>query len=153
MNLSDHFTLAEAMASDKARLLKLDNTPPADIVPRLKFVAVTVLEPIRANYRKPIIYNGKLSWYRSPAVNAAAGGVPTSQHMRGEAVDVEIAGVSNVELAYQVRDNVEFDQLILEFWDGINPSSGWVHVSACADRPMRGEVWTFSRGAKTRGLP
>lgn len=154
MNLSPHFTLAEACASNKARAQGLDNVPTDPrIIERLRHTAVTILEPVRAHFGRPIIYNGALSWYRSPAVNLAAGGVPTSQHMSGEAVDIEIAGFSNIEIAYFVRDNLTFDQLILEYWDGITPSSGWVHVSAVADRVPRGEVWTFSRGQKTRGLP
>lgn len=153
MNLSPHFTLAEAMASNEARTGSHDNTPSEIVIPRLRFVAETILEPIRAAFKRPIIFNGQLSWYRSPLVNAAAGGVPNSQHMMGEAVDVEIAGVSNIDLAYFVRDNLMFDQLILEHWNGRDPSSGWVHVSACADRPMRQMVRTFSRGKSTAGLP
>lgn len=153
MNLSPHFTLAEAMASSTARAKGIDNTPPSIIVPRLRFVAETILERIRTNYGRPIIYDGGLSWYRSPALNAAVGGVANSQHVSGEAVDIEVSGVSNIELAYFVRDHLEFDQLILENWDGVNPSSGWVHVSAVADRPMRGEVLTYSRGKTVRGLP
>lgn len=153
MNLSPHFTLAEAMASNAARDGGFDNTPPEHVIPRLRFVAETILEPIRAAFNRPIIFNGQLSWYRSPRVNDAAGGVWNSQHMTGEAVDVEIAGVSNIELAYFVRDTLKFDQLILEHWNGRDPSSGWVHVSACGDRPMRQMVRTFSGGKSTPGLP
>lgn len=155
MNLSTHFSLAEACASNKAREMNLDNRPTdARIIERLRHTAVTILEPVRAHFgNRPIIYNGLLSWYRSPAVNVAAGGVPTSQHMSGEAVDIEIAGISNLDIAHFIRDKLEFDQLILEFYDGINPSSGWVHASAVADRAPRRETWTFSQGKKVRGLP
>lgn len=153
MNLSPHFTLAEAMASNKARAMNIDNTPPAALIPRLRFVAETILEPIRAHYARPIVYDGGLSWYRCAALNRALGGVSNSQHMSGEAVDIELRGVSNIELARWVRDCLSFDQLILEHWNGVDPSSGWVHVSAAADRKMRGEVLTYRGRVKSAGLP
>lgn len=153
MKLSTHFTLAEAMASSNARERGIDNTPPPELIPRLKFVAETILEPIRAHYGRPIPFTGNNSWYRNAEVNRLAGGVANSQHMRGEAVDVEVPGISNVELAYFVRDNLTFDQLILENWNGRDPSSGWVHVSAVAGRKQRGEVLTYRNGVKSVGLP
>ncbi|MDZ4382791.1 MAG: D-Ala-D-Ala carboxypeptidase family metallohydrolase [Parvibaculum sp.] len=154
MRLSPHFTLAEAMASNKARELGIDNTPPANVFPRLCFVAETVLERIRAQYQTPIVYDGGLSWYRCPALNSAIGGARNSQHVTGEAVDVEVPGVSNIELAYFVRDALDFDQLILEAWDGVNPASGWVHVSATATGKHRRGVLTWSAGRGfTKGLP
>lgn len=153
--LSRHFSLAEAMASNVASTYGIDNTPPDHVVPRLTFVAETILERIRAQYRTPIAYDGKLSWYRSPALNRhpKIGGAKDSQHVTGEAVDVEVPGVSNIELAYFVRDHLDFDQLILENWDGVTPSSGWVHVSAKLTGQHRREVLTYSKGRTTRGLP
>lgn len=151
--LSRHFTLAEAMASNTARKLGIDNTPPDEIVPRLAFVAETILERIRANYGVPIVFDGGLSWYRCPALNRAVGGARNSQHVTGEAVDVEVRGVSNIELAYFVRDHLDFDQLILENWDGVTPSSGWVHVSATLTGRHRREVLTYAKGRYTKGLP
>ena len=153
MKLSRHFTLAEAMASNTARAHGIDNTPPGEIVPRLRFVAETVLESIRAHYGVPIIYDGGLSWYRCPALNRAVDGAEDSQHMTGEAVDVEVRGVSNIELAYFVRDHLDFDQLILENWDGVTPSSGWVHVSATLTGKHRRDVLTYSKGGYVKGLP
>jgi hypothetical protein len=153
MQLSPHFTLAEAMASRTAAALDIDNTPPGAFIPRLRFVAETILEPIRAHYGQPLVYDGGLSWYRSPALNTKVGGAVGSQHTRGEAVDVEVRGISNIDLAHWVRDHLEFDQLILENWDGSSPSSGWVHVTAVADRPMRLDVLTYAHGRYTRGLP
>jgi len=153
MKLSPHFTLEEAIASATARRMHLDNMPPPTILPRLEFVAQTILEPVRAQFGRPIIYDGSLSWYRSAAVNAACGGVAHSQHVKGEAVDIEIAGISNIDIAHYVAVNVSFDQLILENWDGVNPSSGWVHVSAVADRYQRRQILTYSHGQITAGLP
>jgi zinc D-Ala-D-Ala carboxypeptidase len=152
MQLTDHFTLAEASASNTARAQGIDNTPPPEVIPRLRFVAETILDPIRAHYGVPIVYNGGLSWYRCPALNAAVGGAKDSQHMTGEAVDVEVRGVSNIDLARWVEANLTFDQLILENWNGSDPSSGWVHVSAV--REPRGEVLTWQPGkGYSKGLP
>lgn len=155
MKLSPHFTLAEAMASNVARAERIDNRPPDALIPKLRFVAETILEPIRANYGVPIVYDGGLSWYRSPALNAhpKIRGAANSQHVRGEAVDVEVRGVSNIELAHFVSDHLDFDQLILENWDGVTPSSGWVHVSAVKGGTHRREVLTHSKGKTVRGLP
>jgi len=151
MNISAHFTLKEAMASHAARLRGIDNTPPADVIPRLKYVAETILEPIRARYGVPLVYDGGNSWYRCKALNRAIGGAKNSQHMTGEAVDIEVRGVSNIALAHWVKDTLPFDQLILENYSG-TPSSGWVHVSAI-NGWGRGEVLTYSRGKYVSDLP
>jgi len=69
------------------------------------------------------------SGYRSPEVNTAVGGSKTSDHCKGQAADIEIAGVPNAELAEWIRDNLAFTQVILEFYTQGIPDSGWVHVS------------------------
>lgn len=123
MKLSRNFYLSELT---KTQQRGLDNTPPPDVIERLKLVAIHILQPVRDHYGIAFIPN---SGYRSPAVNKAVGGSKTSQHMTGEAVDFEIPGIPNHELACWVRDNLEFDQLILEFYKPGQPSSGWVHCS------------------------
>lgn len=133
MKLSDHFTLAEAVKSQAALRLGIDNTPPAPIIPRLRLVAEHILEPIRARYGVPIVPS---SWYRCPALNRAIGGRDTSQHVTGEAVDFEVPGVSNFEVALFLCDRLAFDQMILEFFDGTDPHSGWVHCSYGAAEPV-----------------
>lgn len=149
MRLSPHFTMIEAMKSQTGERLGLDNTPPNEIIPRLIFVAETILEPIRAHYGVPFSPN---SWYRSPALNRAIGGAPSSQHVKGGAVDIEVPGVPNIDLAKWVNAHLKFDQLILECWNGVDPASGWVHISA-KDGPMRGQVLTYSKGKYSKGLP
>jgi hypothetical protein len=129
MNLSRHFTLREAMASQVAVRLGIDNTPPAAAIPHLTRVAESILEPIRAHFKIPF---SPTSWYRSPELNARIGGKPTSQHVTGEAVDLELPGVANLALAHWIKNNLAFDQLVLEFHDGRDPHSGWVHVSLVA---------------------
>ena len=68
-----------------------------------------------------------------------------SQHTKGEAADIEIPGVSNKELAEYIRDNLGFDQLILEFYNGVDPQSGWVHVSYVDDNSNRKQTLTINK--------
>ena len=127
MQLTEHFNLAEMIVSPTAKRLGLSNNPTAEHIANMKFVCEKILEPVRAHFGKPVQIN---SSYRSPLVNKAVGGSPTSQHSNGEAVDFEIPGISNKVVADWVADNLEFDQVILEFYnakDGTN--SGWVHAS------------------------
>ena len=99
-----------------------------------------VLEPIRYHFEKPIMIN---SGYRSVALCEAIGSKATSQHAKGEAADIEIPGVDNLDLAIFIMDNLDFDQLILECYTG-EPSSGWVHVSF-KDVENRKDVLTYDR--------
>lgn len=92
------------------------------------------------------------SGYRGEELNKAIGGSSTSAHVRGLAVDVEVPGVSNPDLARWVQKNLVFDQCILECWTG-EPGSGWVHIGDNIDDP-RGQVLTYTRGkGYMNGLP
>ena len=125
--LTEHFTLEELTVSPTAKKLGLSNKPSPEHIANMKYVCEKILEPVRAHFGKPVQVN---SSYRSPLVNKAVGGSKTSQHSNGEAVDFEIPGVPNKQVADWVADNLEFDQVILEFYnakDGAN--SGWVHAS------------------------
>lgn len=125
--LTANFTLEELTVSPTAKRLGLPNTPTQEHIANMKYVCEKILEPVRAHFGKPVQIN---SSYRSPAVNKAVGGSATSQHSNGEAVDFEIPGISNKTVADWVADNLDFDQVILEFYnakDGAN--SGWVHAS------------------------
>lgn len=124
--LSPHFTLAELIRSDTADRNGVDNMPPSDIINKLAFISNTILEPVRSHFGKPFRPN---SGYRSPELNKRVGGSPTSQHCLGEAVDIEVAGISNYDLASWVSENLDYDQLILECYRAGEPNSGWVHVS------------------------
>lgn len=125
--VTENFTLAELTASPAAKRLGLKNNPSPAEIENLRHVCLNILERVREHYNRPLKIN---SGYRSPKVNAAVKGSVTSQHRYGEAVDFEIPGIPNKEIADWIADNLEFDQVILEFYnpkDG--PSSGWVHVS------------------------
>jgi zinc D-Ala-D-Ala carboxypeptidase len=125
MNLSQNFTLAELCKSELAIRRSIDNSPTQDVISNLQALVVNILQPVR-NSLGPITIN---SGYRSPAVNVAVGGSPTSDHCRGMAADIEIAGYDNKMLAKFIEQNFRFTQVILEFYEDGQPASGWVHVS------------------------
>lgn len=120
MDLSEHFTLAEMTQSQTAARKDIDNTPNGMIVVALRGLCENVLEPIRARFGPVRISSG----YRSPKLNRAIGGAATSQHCKGEAADLTVPGVSNIEVAQWIMNTLRYDQLILEY-----PPAGWVHVS------------------------
>jgi len=126
MNLSKNFTVAELIKSNTASRLGIDNTPSADVLNNLQVLAFKVLQPVRDHFDAPITVS---SGYRSPKLNKAVKGSKTSQHVTGQAADIEIYNVPNEELFNWIKDNLQFDQLILEFYNPADPSSGWVHVS------------------------
>lgn len=149
-NLSDHFTLGELIKSETAERKGINNFPPEPLLPKLKRLCIEVLEPIRVHYGKAFRPN---SGYRSPELNAEIGGSPTSQHCKAEAVDIEIAGISNYDLAVWVKDNLIFDQLILECYQRGQPSSGWVHISLKNEgETNRKKVLTYSNGKYLKDL-
>ena len=127
MQLTEHFNLKEFTKSETAIRKRIDNTPNSVHTENLKNVCEKILEPVRRHFGKPVRIN---SGYRGPALNAAVGGSGKSQHCNGEAVDFEIDGLPNPDLAKWVAENCEFDQIILEFYDPKEgPNSGWVHAS------------------------
>ncbi len=148
--LSNHFTFGELIRSDTADRNGIDNTPPDEIIPKLKRLCDEILEPVRLHFGRPFRPN---SGYRSPELNRMIGGSATSQHCLGEAVDIEVAGVSNYDLALWIKDNLQYDQLILECYRQGEPSSGWVHVSLKENATdNRSKVLTYSGGTYSNGL-
>ena len=145
MQVTKHFSLQELTRSTTAQRRGISNNPTPEHLENMKYVCEQILEPVRAHFGKPVTIN---SSYRSPALNAAVGGSSRSQHCNGQAVDFEIQGVSNKELADWVADNLIFDQVILEFYnwkDGKN--SGWVHASIRKDGKNRGQRLIASKSA------
>jgi len=139
MNLTPHFTLEELTHSELAIRRGIDNTPPADVLPRLVNLAQN-LEQVRALLDAPIIVT---SGYRSPAVNRAVGGSAVSAHCKGDAADFICPGFGPaVEVAKRIaRSHLVFDQVIYE--------GTWVHISF--DRRLRRNVLTahFNGGPAT----
>ena len=138
MKLSANFTLQEFTKSQTALRLGIDNTPEGEHLEAAKALFANVVQPVRDNFGPTVINSG----YRSPALNEAVGGSSKSQHCKGEAVDLECPGVPNAEVAQWIVDNLDFDQVILEFYTPGVPDSGWVHVSYRADGENRKSILT-----------
>ena len=125
--LSKHFKLRELEKSQVALRHGIDNTVKDEtIFNNLKTLCGEILEPVRNHFGKPFTPS---SGYRCLELNRKLGSRDTSQHTLGQAVDIEVPGVDNEELFDYIKENLEYDQIILEFYDGIDPKSGWVHVS------------------------
>ena len=141
MRLSKNFTMAEFTKSQTAERKGIDNTPQGEHLEAAKTLFAEVVQPVRDNFGITTINSG----YRCPELNKAVGGSSKSQHCKGEAVDIEVPGIPNAVLAKWIRDNLEFDQLILEFYTPGIPDSGWVHVSYKADGENRRSILTATR--------
>jgi len=146
MNLTKNFTLAEMIKSETALRHGMDNTPGENEIGNLKLLCEKVLQPVRDHFGKGVKVN---SGFRHPDVNAKVGGSRTSDHTRGQASDIEIPGVPNAELAEWIRDNLEYRQLILEFYTPGVPDSGWVHVSYVAEDNKKEVLTATKKDGKT----
>ena len=125
MNLTKNFTLHEMTKSETALRLGLENQPDEQQLAALKVIAEKICQPVRDKFG-PTKINSAL---RTLPVNRAIGSSDNSHHVRGMAVDIEVPGVPNAELAQWIVDNLEFTQVILEFYTPGVPDSGWVHAS------------------------
>ena len=150
MQLSKHFTLKEMIKSMTATRKGIDNTPGSGEIKSLGDLCYEVLEPLRAHFDKPVTIT---SGYRSEALCEAIGSKKTSQHAKGQAVDLEIFGVPNIKTAYWLQNNVDFDQLIMEYFDKDDPAGGWVHISYHESGANRKQVLTFDGKKYSEGLP
>lgn len=146
MNLSKNFTLAEMTKSETALRLGIENEPNEQQLSALKLLCEKVLQPVRDHFGKGVKVN---SGFRHPEVNAKVGGSKTSDHCRGQAADIEIPGVANAELAEWIKDNLEFRQLILEFYTPGIPDSGWVHVSYVPEDNKKQVLTATKKDGKT----
>jgi hypothetical protein len=150
MNLTTNFSLNELTKSEVALRMDLDNTPGEAEIASLRLLAEKVLQPIRDHFGKGVKCN---SGFRASAVNQAAGGAKTSDHVKGQAADIEIPGVPNAELAQWIMDNLEYTQLILEFYTPGIPDSGWVHVSYDPNNLKKQELTAMKVAGKTQYVP
>ena len=130
MQLTTNFTLEEMVLSQTAIRQGIDNTPDAGTIENLRQLCVNVLEPFRALIGQPIHVD---SGYRSVALNAAIGGVSTSQHCKGQAADIVVSGMTVDLLVAIARDLPQYDQLIHEF-------DSWMHISYNPFNVQRKEV-------------
>ena len=136
--LSSNLSLKEVIKSNTAKRKGIDNTPNSEHLGNLKVLAIRVFQPIREHFETPI---GISSGYRSEALNKAIGGSKTSQHSRGQALDLDAdiyGGLTNFDIFFFIKNTLDFDQLIWEF--GTDEEPNWVHVSFRADGKNRKSV-------------
>ena len=126
MKISEHISMKEALRSNTAKRLGINNMPDNDTLVTMQITAQHIFEPLRNKFNEPIYIS---SFYRSPELNKAIGGSTSSQHCKGEAIDIDdvYSKASNADFFNYIKDKLEFDQLIWEFGDDENPA--WVHAS------------------------
>lgn len=132
MQLTKNFKLEEFYKSDTAKARKIDNTPTTEAIVNITRVVDNCMQKIRDYFGVPVIIT---SGYRCQRLNQAVGGAADSQHLTGQAVDFVIPGFTPAQIADWCRNNLVFDQLILE-------EGGWVHISFSATKNRR-EVLMF----------
>jgi len=125
MQLSENLSLAEMVRSESAKIKGISNKPTAQHIENMKILATAVFQPIRNHFKRPIHIS---SGYRSKELNKAVGGSQTSQHSKGQAMDIDMDNteIKNRDVFNFIKDNLNFTQLIWEFGDRGNPD--WVHV-------------------------
>tara|TARA_Y100001951_G_C11099949_1_gene161460 strand:- start:57 stop:539 length:483 start_codon:yes stop_codon:yes gene_type:complete len=149
MQLSKHFKLSEFTKSQVAVRKGIKNTASSGEIKNLTDLCYGVLEKARVKFDRPVTIN---SGFRCLELNRAIGSGDSSQHCKGMAADIEIPGIPNIQLAYWIQANCDFDQLILEFYQPEEDSAGWVHVSFC-EGSNRNQVLTFNGKKYDNGLP
>lgn len=152
MKISPNLNLAEITRSDTAKRHGIDNTPNAEHLENFKLLADKVFEPIREHFKTPIFIS---SGYRSKALNAFIKGSESSQHCKGQAIDIDMDG-SNGEVTNRmvfdfIKNKLDFDQLIWEFGTDFNPD--WVHVSYVKGKNRKQKLKAVRSGGKTTYLP
>lgn len=145
MQLSQHFSLAEATRSDAARMLGIDNSPTiAQHRRNLEYTAQQMERVRRVLGNRPLIVS---SWYRNPTVNRAVGGVSNSAHAQGLAVDFTARGLSVLDACRAlVASDIQFDQLIYEY-------HRWVHIGFSRTAPRRQVLHILQGRGYAFGLP
>tara|TARA_Y100000401_G_C8313327_1_gene221040 strand:+ start:823 stop:1296 length:474 start_codon:yes stop_codon:yes gene_type:complete len=143
--ISEHISYKEATTSATGLRLGLDNTPNAEQLKCMHEIAEFLFEPLREWVGGPIKIT---SMFRGRPVNTAIGGSKNSQHMKGQALDLDdtFGYKTNAEMYHYIKDNLDFDQLIWEFGDDENPN--WIHVSYVTHRPNRKKLTIAYRDSK-----
>ena len=152
MKISEHLDLSELIRSESAKRNGISNMPTEEHIANFKVLAEKVFEPIRNNFRCPIHIS---SGYRSKDLNIFIGGSLSSQHCKGEAIDIDMDGspngVTNKMVYDYIKDNLQFDQLIWEFGNDSNPD--WVHVSYNAGKNRKQVLRAIKTNGRTAYAP
>ena len=149
MNLSRNFSLQELIKSDTAIRKGINNNPNSGQIEKLKDLCENILQPVRDHFGRVKVTSG----FRSPDLCIAIGSSVNSQHAKAEAADFEVIGTDSAELADWIYKNLNFDQLILEFYTPGEPNSGWIHCSYTPDQPRKQFLWAYKSEGKTKYKP
>lgn len=135
--ISNHVSYKEAIKSNTATRLDIDNTPTPYALSNMTAVAINIFEPLRRYVGGPIKIN---SFYRSEDLNTAIGGSKRSQHCEGRAMDLDdtFGHKTNADMFNFIKNELNFDQMIWEFGDDKNPD--WLHVSYVSKEENRGRI-------------
>ena len=153
MKLTANFSLDELIKSQVAERKGINNNPSPAQIENLKALAVNILQPIRSQFDKPLIIS---SGFRCPELCLEIGSSIHSEHCadkKSAAADFEIPGVDNKELAEWIQSNLEYNQLILEFYKEGEPSSGWVHCSYSTDLNKKQSLIAYRQDGKVQYRP
>ena len=142
MKLSLNFSLKELTASQTADRKGINNTPTEEHIENLKLLCENILQPTRDEWGIISVSSG----YRSPELCLAIGSSERSQHARGQAADFECHRVDNKMLFEWITNELDYDQAILEFYNG-TPDSGWIHVSYNKDGNRKQKLRAFRNDA------
>ena len=146
--ISKHISYKEGVYSTTALRRDIDNTPEDGQLHFMEIIAENIFEPLRKWVGGPIKIN---SFYRSPELNKAIGGSTTSQHCKGQAMDIDdtFGRATNAEMYHWIKENLNFDQMIWEFGDDDNPA--WVHISYVSEDKNRNRcLKAYKENKKTK---
>ena len=153
MKLTANFSLDELVKSQVAERKGINNNPSPMQIDNLRALAVNILQPIRSQFAKPLIIS---SGFRCAQLCIEIGSSINSEHCadnKSAAADFEIPGVDNKELAEWIKSNLEYNQLILEFYRDGEPSSGWVHCSYSTDLNKKQSLIAYRQDGKVQYRP
>ena len=130
MRISKNFTLKELTKSSTGERLGIDNSvKDQETLVNLCALTHNILQKVREEHGRTTVNSS----FRCLDLNRAIKSSDKSQHVKGEAADIECPAIDNLKLAKWIASNVDFDMVLLEFYTQGIPDSGWVHVSYKAD--------------------
>jgi zinc D-Ala-D-Ala carboxypeptidase len=146
--ISKHISYKEGVYSATALRRGIDNTPNDEQLNNMELIAEKIFEPLRAYVNGPIKIN---SFFRSAKLNTAIGGSKTSQHCKGQAMDIDdtFGKATNAEMYHFIKEHLDFDQMIWEFGNDDNPN--WVHVSYVSPEKNRNKcLKAYKKNGRTK---
>ena len=149
MQMSRNFSLQELIKSDTAIRMGINNNPSAEQMEKLKALCENILQPVRDHFGRVKVTSCSRSVDLCLAIKSSA----NSQYAKAEAADFEVMGTDNAELADWIYKNLDFDQLILEFYTPGEPNSGWIHCSYTPNQPRKQFLHAFKSEGKTKYKP